>query len=200
MRKKLKITLTLVFFIFLAFFGVYRLWFGGGKLVPFQFAEARLAGAQVADKIASLSSLSLGNLEVINRYDREKNYQAALGLVKVELARNQEARLEAVKLSNYLDQMVRVIAEIKPRPAQRIATRAVGQEINLINHLIQRYELLQQLFGLLEVKFENGSAKLLDQVPALIKKVNEESIAINRLNKQFNDSMAEFDALTLLSD
>lgn len=202
MTYKTKIGLILAFFIVLTGLGIYRFWFGGERVVPIAFSQSRIEAAKVADNIARLSSLSLGNLEVIAKHDREKNYEEALKILQEELARNREARVEAMKLSNHLDQMAKSLPEIKPRRAQSLATEAVGQEINLINHLITRNELLQQLFELLEAKFKNspstdsGQADE-GQIKDLINKINDEAIAINRLNYQFNSTMERFDAFTL---
>ncbi len=198
MSYKQKIGLVLAFFIVLVGFGVYRFWFGGERLVPVVFSQSRIEAAKVADDISRLSSLSLGNLEVISRYDQERQYEEALRVAAEELARNREARVEAMKLSNYLDQMAKVLPEIKPRRAQSLATEAVGQEINLINHLIIRNELLQQLFELLEAKFKNSGQAENSTIKELVEKINNEAIAINRLNFQFNSTMERFDALTLV--
>ena len=196
MSYKTKIGLILAFFIVLIGLGAYRFWFSGERVVPAGFSQARIEAAKVADNIVRLSSLSLGNLEVIAKYDREKNYQEALKVVPEELARNRQARGEAIKLSNYLDQMAKALPEIKPRRAQGLATEAVGQEISLINHLIIRNELLQQLFEILGEKFKNNGSPN-GELKQLINKVNEEAVSINRLNFQFNSTMEKFDALTL---
>jgi len=196
MSYKLKIALIALFFIVLIGLGLYRFLFGGERVVPIQFSQARISGAKIADEVVRLSSLSLGNLEVINKYDRDGDYQAALRLVEEELERNRQARQEAMQLSQYLDQMAKALPEIKPRRARDLATEAVGQEVNLINHLLARNELLQQLFELLKQKFEKNQGGD-GHLKELINKINEEAIAINRLNNHFNSTMERFDALTL---
>ena len=196
MTNKLKIGLWFVFVAALVIFGVYRFWWGG-KLVPGNFAQLRIDGAKVADNIARLSSVSLGSLEAISKYDKEKKFEEALKLVEDELTRNREARQEAFKLSNYLDQMARLLEEIRPRRARDLATQALGQEVNLINRLIVRNDLLEQLFGVLKIKFEGKSQNSEERIKILVSNINEEAIAINRLNKHLNLTMEKFDALTL---
>lgn len=194
MSDKVKIILLSVFFTALVIFGGYKFWWGG-QFVPEEFIEARAQGSLVADKVAWLASASLQNLQKISELEANYKHQEAIDSVSQELARNKEARAEAVKLSNYLDQMAKLLSDIKPREARDLAAEAVGVEIQVINRLISYNEYLHNLFELLKAKFEGKIKNGDDRVKELLQLINQETNFINSLNKKFNETMRQFDVL-----
>ena len=196
MSEKVKIIGLSAFFTALTIFGVYKVWWGGNH-VPKEFLRARIEGAQVAEKIVNLVSLSLINLQEVAKLEEKLKHGEAINIISQELARNDEARKEAVKLSNYLDQMAKTMEDVRPPEARNYATEAVGQEIQLINRLISYNDNLRNLFELLKAKFEgkikDGDARL----QQLLLLINQETNAINNLNQRYNAAMAKFDELTI---
>lgn len=164
--------------------------------MPLEFVEARIAGAQVAAKIVELASLSLQNLQTISLLESDRNYEEAIAAVGQEVIRNKEARQEAVRLSNYLDQMAKNLSDIKPRRARDLATEAVGLEVQLINRLISYNDELNNLFELLKAKFENKIKNGEDRLRELVLLLNQETNTINNLNQKFIKLMTEFDQAT----
>lgn len=199
MSDKVKIALISVFLTTLAIFGAYKI-VDGGRFVPDEFIKARIAGAAVAENIVKMSNDTLKSLELISQDENLRNYQSAIDTVYRELDRNKSARSEAVKLSNYLNQMAGSLSDIKPRKARDLATEAVGEEINIINHLISYNDHLGQLFELLKAKFEGKIQNREDRLKELLLLINQEANSINNLNQRFKSVMEEFDALTLVQN
>ncbi len=199
MSDKFKIAFVSVFLTIMVVFGVYK-FAGGGKFVPDEFVKARIAGAVIAENIVKISAESLEALEQISQNESRRDYQTAIDTVQRELDRNKKARGEAVKLSNYLDQMAKSLSAIKPRKARALATSAVGEEISIINHLISYNDHLGQLFELLKAKFEGKIQNREDRLKELLLLINQEANSINNLNRKFNLTMEEFDSLTFVQD
>lgn len=189
-----KISILSVLLTALVIFGAYKFWWGG-RFVPEAFIEARAQGSIVADRIAWLSSVSLQNLQKISELETSLQYEEAIDIVSQELVRNKEARDEAIKLSNYLDQMAKSLSEIKPREARDLAAEAVGVEIQVINRLISYNEYLRNLFELLKAKFEGKIKNGDERLKELLLLINQETNYINSLNKRFNERMGQIDEL-----
>ena len=183
MSDKFKIAFVSVFLTIMVVFGVYK-FAGGGKFVPDEFVKARIAGAVIAENIVKISAESLEALEQISQNESRRDYQTAIDTVQRELDRNKKARGEAVKLSNYLDQMAKSLSAIKPRKARALATSAVGEEISIINHLISYNDHLGQLFELLKAKFEGKIQNREDRLKELLLLINQEANSINNLNRK----------------
>ena len=199
MNDKFKIIIISVLLTILVIFGIYKL-ADGGKFVPNEFVEARLGASVVADNIVKMSNESLKSLEKISQDETKRNYESAISAVSSELEKNKQARQEAIKLSNYLDQMAKSLSDIKPRRARDLATEAVGEEISVINHLIYYNDHLNQLLELLKAKFEGKIKNREDRLKELIQLINQEANSINKLNQRFNSAMQEFDSLTLIAN
>ncbi len=163
--------------------------------LPPEFSEARIKGAELAQRIVELSNESLGNLETIAAYDRAGKKSEALILISQEVVKNQEAQQEAIKLSSQLERMARTINDIKPTEARVLATEAVSSEVALVSRLLSYNDYLLRLFEALREKFENPSTYTNGKVEQLIVKINEEAQAINTFNQRFTSSLAEFDKL-----
>ncbi len=199
MSDKVKIAVISIFLTTLAIFGAYKI-ADGGKFVPEEFVNSRIAGAVIAENIVKMSNDTLKSLETISQDENRRNYQSAIDTVYRELDHNKSARNEAIKLSNYLNQMAGSLSDIKPRKARDLATEAVGEEINIINHLISYNDHLNQLFELLKAKFEGKIQNREDRLKELLLLMNQEANSINNLNQRFKLAMEEFDALTLVQN
>jgi len=165
------------------------------NFVPAEFSEARIRGAAYAEQIVAHAETSVKNLEVIAYFDREGNAPAALDLITKELGKINEVHAAAIGLSGELEKMARYLSDIKPARARLHATEAVSAEVALVSHLLLYNDHLKELFGALHVKFQNQGAYSNGKVNDLIEKVNEETRAINELNRRFNASLAEFDRI-----
>lgn len=199
MSDTIKVSILSIFLTVLTIFGAYKVWWGG-KFVPEEFVDSRIKGAVIAEKIVNLSNSSIKSIEKIAEHEANGSYKLAVSIVSQELDKTKEIRQEAIKLSNYLDQMAKSLSSIKPRKARDLATEAVGQEVQLINRLLSYSEYLNYLFELLRAKFEgkinDGEARLQE----LLQLTNQEVNSINTLNQKFNLTMEKFDALTLVQD
>lgn len=177
-------------------FGIYLLFSNieiSKKFLPEEFSEARIKGAALAKNIVDLSSESLRSLTEIAEYDEEGNSSEALILISKEVIKNRATRDEAIKLSSQLEKMARSLTDIEPTHARILATEAVSSEVALVSRLISYNDYLLQLFETLEKKFLKPAVNSDGRVVELIKKINEESSAINQFNYRFNESLAEFD-------
>ncbi len=161
------------------------------KNVPEEFLRARQEASSIADSIVSLSGESAKKISEIAELDKKREYSEALNLIVQELERNQQSREKAVELSKKLETMAKNLADISPAEAGQTALQAVSSETALISRLITYNDYLYQLLEVLRGKFlgKNGG----DKIQELINKINEESSAINDLNKKFNQIMKEFD-------
>ncbi|KKU95143.1 MAG: hypothetical protein UY24_C0003G0001 [Parcubacteria group bacterium GW2011_GWA1_48_11b] len=166
------------------------------KFLPWEFTEARLKGADIAQRIVELSRGTLTRLNDVSRYDQDRNYNEALVSIARAVIENRQNQVEAVRLSSQLEDMARYIMKISPSRARSLATDAVSSEIALVTRMVYYNDYLFQLFEALKAKLENPSRSYLDgQVNELINNINDEAQSINDLNKHFNQVMAEFDAI-----
>lgn len=167
------------------------------KRVPEEFSEARIKGSDIAEEILAQQAFSLKTLEEIARYDKENNATEALILIANELIKNREANNKAIKLSSQLEKMATNLGEIRPSKARESATTAVASEVTLVSRLLSYNNYLSQLFEVLKLKFQSPQKYQSVQVKDLINKINDEVRAINELDKRFNESLANFDAIVL---
>ena len=166
------------------------------KFLPWEFTEARLKGADIAQRIVELSRGTLARLNDVSRYDQERNYNEAVVSVSQAVIENRQNQVEAVRLSSQLEEIARHITKISPSRARSLATDAVSSEIALVTRIIYYNDYLFQLFEALKAKFEKPNLSYLDgQVNELINSINDEAQSINDLNKHFIQVMAEFDTI-----
>ena len=165
-------------------------------IVPKDFIDARQNSINVAQTITRLSNDSLVDISRIGQLDKAGRIKDALDLVSKAIKDNQQARVEAVKLSAYLEVMAKNLQDISPYGARDLATEALGYEVTLINHLITYNDYLNQLFNVLQEKFEGKNGNADAQIKSWINKVNKVGEEINTLNKKYNDTMIKFDKLT----
>ena len=139
-----------------------------------------------------MSDESTNKLEEISKLDSGGNYTQALLLVSAELERNKEARDKGIELALRLETMAKNLAQISPSSAGQTALEAVSSETSLISRLINYNDYLNQLLEILRNKFLGQGDG--NKVQELIAKINTEAVAINDLNRNFNDLMKQFDA------
>src|SRR3989344_2632843 len=87
------------------------------KNVPFAFSEARLRGAELASQVVAYAGNTLSTLEKISVADQEGKTGEALTLVSSALVENREAQKAALELAGKLENMSRLLDEIKPTNA-----------------------------------------------------------------------------------
>lgn len=170
--------------------------------VPPELLEARSRGAEIAEKIVSLSKESIENLSVISTEDEIGNYTTGLDLVLKEVQRNEKARKEALDLSQELGVMATSLNQVQPEEAAKVGLEAIINESQIVQRLINYNAYIFQLLDILQSRFTtDGAAPGTDaKVKELINKMNEEAEAINELNNKYKNLMSEFDKLTVSLD
>lgn len=164
--------------------------------LPSEFSDARIKGADTAQRVVDLSRETLAKLSEVSKYDQQGDTSEALIAISNAVISNRENQAEAIRLSAQLSAMAENLPRISPSHAREIATQAVTSEVELVSRLLYYTAYLEELFETLKVKFEKPWVAYLDgQVADLINKINDEAQAINELNKQFNSLMAEFDKI-----
>ncbi len=189
--QRTKITAFFVVIILVVYF-IFHFLTIDAKSIPDEFLMARQEASLIAEDIVNMANESAGNLSEISRLDQERKYAEALGLVSREIERNRQARERAISLSSQLEIMVKNIAGISPASASQVALQAVTSETTLISRLITYNDYLNQLLEALREKFIGNSNG--NSIPELIFKINNEVVAINDLDKKFNDLIEEFDS------
>lgn len=164
------------------------------KEVPDEFLKARQEASLIAQDIIGFSNQTANNISKISELDKAEKYEDALNLITMEIDYNRQARERAISLSAQLEKMAKSISGIEPPEAAQIALQAVSSETALISRLMSYNDYLVQFLEVLRQKFsaeKNTNGRIAD----LIGKINKESKAINDLDKNFNQLMAEFDKL-----
>ncbi len=166
--------------------------------VPQEFTEARNKGAEIAERIVSLSKESIENLGAVSTEDEIGNYTVGLDLVLKEVQRNEKARKEALDLSQELGVMTTSLMHVQPEEAVKVGLEAIINESQIVQRLINYNAYIFQLLDVLQSRFtKGGAAPDTDaKVKELINKMNEEAEAINELNNKYKNLMGEFDRLT----
>jgi len=190
--NKTKISIIFVAII-LATYLIWRFILVGGSFVPEQFLEANQQGSLIANRIVELSRESAENIKKINQLDREKKYEEAINLIMEEIKRNEEMKNQAFELSFKLANMTEFLNEIEPEEAVKVALKAMNYETFLIIRLINYNSFLGDLTSSLGDKFKGLVG--VEEISEIIKKINDEAVAINDLNEQYKTAMAEFERL-----
>ncbi len=164
--------------------------------VPKGFLEARTRGADIANSIVALSTDSVNNLKTIQLQNDLKNYEDGLNSVIKEIARNEDARKDAISLSSQLETMAGSIADIRPKTASDMALRAIIIESQIAQRLINYNGYIAELLSDFQSRFAKGSKVNEQAVKDLISKMDGEISSINDLNEQYRGLMSQFDELT----
>ena len=184
---------VLLTILFLAIIFVGKAVFFSTEYIPGDFISARTQGANIAEEIVAQSNYSAELLKTISQLDRNGKYQSALDVVSQEISKNQEANKKATKLSAQLEQMARLVEDIKPYQARQLATEALSSEVVLVSRLISYNAYLSLLYSVLQNKFQSGNYSSNGEVQQLVNDINDEIRMINELNQRFNDSLKKFD-------
>ncbi len=163
------------------------------KNTPKEFLETRQEASLIAKDIIDISGRTAENIKKISDLDKNKEYTEALNLISEELNNNRLARENAINLSAKLEIMAKNVSQISPVAAGQIAIQAITSETALISRLITYNDYLIKLLEILQAKFLGKEKNSNDKIMDLINKINEEAQAINDLDKNFNNLMAEFD-------
>jgi DNA repair ATPase RecN len=163
--------------------------------VPSSFSNARSQGAIIAQNIVNLSNESKADLEKVNEFDAQGNYQQALSLTSDIVSKSQELRDQAVQLSNQIEEMTKSLSTITAFDARQAALEAISSRLALITQLINYSGDLSKLLETLQTRF-NGKFVSNDEIQAAVNQINTDVNAINNFNTQANLAMDRFDALT----
>lgn len=191
--KKLSFFVTFVFIVLAAYFA----WFyvsANNTFVPADFLEANNQGALVAFQIVDISHQSYQNLSQINDLDKQYRYSEAIDLVLEEMERNSELKQKAYELSLSLGKMTEELSGINPPQATEAALRAINYETTLIIRLLNYSEFLNDLLQALQGKFSGQTTG--EEIGGILKKINNEVVAINDLNLQYQEAINRFEELT----
>lgn len=191
--RKLKIFIVFLLLISAAYLSVKFLFSDEVKRIPPDFLRARQEASLTAGQIIFISGQTAGHINQISDFDKNKQYEEALKLVSEELINNRKARDYAVSLSSQLEIMIKNIPDISPVKFGQIALEAISSETTLISRLITYNDYLVKLLEILQMKFLGKEKNANDKIMELIGNINKEAEAINSLNKNFNNLMAEFD-------
>ena len=190
--RKVRIFVIFLVLLFLAYF-VGRFLLAKTKTVPSEFMQARQEASLVAQDIVGMSKESAQHIDTISAMNNEKKYVEASDLVKQELERNRQIREKAITLSGYLQTMTMNVSSIEPKISAEMALEAVSTEVTLIGHLLTYNDYLNQLLGVIKGRLAGDQEASSQDIADLVKKINDESIVVNVMNKKFNDQMATFD-------
>lgn len=162
--------------------------------VPQSFTTARTQGAIIAQTIVNNSNQSTDELQKINQYDQEGNYQAALASTTELIAQSAELRAQAVQLSEQVSQMTQDLTSINDADAQQAALQSISSRLAVINELVTYSSDLNHLLTVLQSRF-SGTYESNDEVQSIVNQINTDVNAINNFNAQAGQAMDKFDAI-----
>ena len=162
--------------------------------VPISFAEARINGAVISDFLNNFFQESSKRISEIEAKDKAGEYGKALDLTTQEFRKLQEARLKTIELLGELTTMAAEMPNIPLDSAQSIGMQAIATKMSLIDRLLNYHEKIRQLLDVLENKFLSDDPASFDAETAeIIKAMNDDVLAINELNREYQRLMTEFD-------
>jgi len=162
--------------------------------VPTAFADARSQGAIIAQNIVNLSNQSTADLEQVNQFDAQGNFEAALSSTVAIVQQSQQLRDQAVQLSNQIEAMTTSLSDINSFDARQAALEAISSRLALITQLINYSGDLGNLLDTLQARF-NGKYISNTEIQARVNQINTDVNAINNFNTQANQAMDQFDKL-----
>jgi hypothetical protein len=168
---------------------------GEAYAIPPAFIEGRTAGAEAAVAVTTMINDSLKTLGDVAAYESRGDLASAVYLIRIETGKAEERQKQASALASAMEKMAKAIPEIKPASAQQIGLEAVSSQVATVSRLVTYNEYLTNLFNMLNERMRGNPEATKAKVDSLVLKLNEENVAINELNKQFNRSLAQFDAI-----
>jgi len=193
-RKKQKY-LIIILVLLGAVFAFWKFGIAGPsntEVIPADFHSARERGAILSSSIVEIYDDAVKSLEVISEKDRNGKYEEALNLTLEGVEPNKKARELSQDLALEIQKMAYAVLSFKTEDARRLVLEGVAAEANLITHLVSYNEHFNDLLGNLSSKFSDADS--VDRVNEIISSLNKEAKIINRLDKQFNNAMSEFDS------
>jgi uncharacterized protein YxeA len=190
-KKIRQIILILVLLLIGSIIG-YAAWSLTNSNIPDSFTNSRQTAWGYAQIISSSVKDTPKNLETIQSFERDGKDTQALTLLVSEAQKNSVAQDAALKLAAELEIMAKEIPNIKPERAGQSALVAISTETALIYKLVSYNNYLANLLELLRDKI-TGRLYGVDKINQVVDSINGEINAINLLNTQFIEKMAEFD-------
>jgi len=165
-----------------------------GFTMPMEFSEARLKGAEIAEFLNEFSANSIRTIEEIKIKDEASLYGEALELTIKESENVQEARTKMIALLGELERMAASLPSVPYDEAQSLGMQAISTEISLVDKLLNYNEKLKSLLDVLRMKFTSYTPDKFDeQMSEITRSLNEDALAINELNRKYQNLMEEFD-------
>jgi chromosome segregation ATPase len=173
------------------YFG-YRLLIASQRSVPQEFSEARSQGAAVSEKIVSNSN-QIASLvaQLGSPTSTPKQVSSTLGEVTTKVS---QVRGQAVELAGTLEQMTKAVQDIRSEEARQFALDAISNRLTLVSHLITYTDAVSRLAIAIRQRLETG-ARNSGEIDKLIKEINAEIAAVNRLSSLADEAMFRFDEL-----
>ncbi len=162
--------------------------------VPRAFLDARIRAAGAANNMAVLINNSIGNLSQIEQFEKNKSYDQALALLRLEVSQKQEKQLAGVLLATNLEEMAKVATTITSGGARNLALEGVTTGVSMVSRMVSYNTTLDQIFALIEAKIEDSGAPQEVGMRELISSINSDARAINELNNSFNETLKNLDA------
>lgn len=191
-NKKLYILLILIGSLV---YGLTKLISSGNVFISQEFDFNRKQSALIAQDIVNLSTEIKNDISKINNLDEEKKYKEAFNLLNETNLKILNIRQKAVELSRSLEIMAKELNNIKAKGNEILAISAITHRLTIISRLINYSDYLFQLNLALQKRFYGADNK--EEIETLIKKINNEVIAINETNQKANEAMQKFDEAIL---
>ena len=162
--------------------------------VPAAFIEDRQAAAAMSQRIVEITESVSSRIGEANGHEKVGNRDGALSLMEQAHTENNEARLKAVELSAQLKKLTESLSGIHSGTSQQYGIRAISQGLILVNEYITYNQYLGTFLDTLANSFGGGTTDAeRSAIEAALSAVNQEAVAINRMNQLFQDAMSEFD-------
>jgi len=163
-------------------------------VVPQEFYQSRKTASGIAQELATSINQSVENISLIARYEREGEIQDAIDLTSKELSLSSEREVLAAELAGEMEIMARSINQIESRTARQEALQAVSAQVAAVSRIIPYNNLMEQLMTSLKTKF--GGQEVDDKtIATIVENLNKDAKEINRLTKEFVDSLKNFDVV-----
>jgi hypothetical protein len=183
-----------VFLVLIAVgYGIAKFWEAQGG-VPQNFTAARTQGAIIAQNIVNSSNQSTNELQQINTYDQNGDYNAALASTTALINQSADLRTQAVQLSEQVSAMTQDLTSISNVDAQQAALESISSRLALINELVTYSGDLNNLLTVLQSRF-SGTPQPNSEVQGIVNQINIDVNAINNNNAQAGQAMDKFDTI-----
>jgi methyl-accepting chemotaxis protein len=170
----------------------YRFYAALERSVPPGFSEARSRGAAISEQVI-LSSNDIAAL--VARLSSPTSTPAAVSSTLGEItARVTEVRGQAIELTGTLEAMTKSVQDIRLEEARQVALQAVSYRLILVSRLVTYTDEVRRLVVAMRLRLENGTQNS-KEISKLIKEINAEVAAVNKVSRLADESMAEFDRL-----